>query len=384
MKVAIIFHTFSMVGGASKSGLTMAVGLKNMGVDIFAVCPQEGDLAVNLRKNGIPVEMINYGWSVPQITFSLKGFIKFPAAYILRRIINRKAIKKIADFLKSNNIELVHTNTSVTDVGEKAARRLGLPHISHYREFGWRDCHAIMWHEQRMNSYRNQYGIAITECIKAHHKLEDTTNCVIYNGIRLSKQQDPIVENGKYFLFAGGLFKSKGIDDLIDAYAKLPESLRERYPLLIAGSTTTKSDLDSFKERARSKGIENQIKWLGERKDVAELMRQSLALIVPSHYEAFGRVVVEGMTNGTIVIGRNTAGIKEQFDNGLRLTGSEIGLRFKTIDELAHCLEEVCKSDTDQRQKMIERSQLTISQLYSPENYINHIFDFYKKVLEKT
>ena len=40
------------------------------------------------------------------------------------------------------------------------------------------------------------------------------------------------------------------------------------------------------------------------------------------------------MYNHCLVIGRNTAGTKEQFDNGLDQTGEEIGLRFDSDLEL--------------------------------------------------
>lgn len=41
-----------------------------------------------------------------------------------------------------------------------------------------------------------------------------------------------------------------------------------------------------------------------------------MALIVPSPFEAFGLITAEAMFNKCLVIGRDTAGTKEQFDNG--------------------------------------------------------------------
>lgn len=60
------------------------------------------------------------------------------------------------------------------------------------------------------------------------------------------------------------------------------------------------------------------VKFLGRRDDVYELMAQSEMLIVPSIFEGFGFITAEGMANGCVVLGRNTAGTKEQFDVGLK------------------------------------------------------------------
>ena len=57
-------------------------------------------------------------------------------------------------------------------------------------------------------------------------------------------------------------------------------------------------------------------------------------LIVPSIFEGFGFITAEGMANGCVVLGRNTAGTKEQFDNGVKMTGKEIGVRFIDDNEM--------------------------------------------------
>lgn len=63
--------------------------------------------------------------------------------------------------------------------------------------------------------------------------------------------------------------------------------------------------------------IASQVVFLGMRKDIYSLMKDAMALIVPSYWEGFGFITTEAMFNGCLVIGRNTSGTKEQFDNGL-------------------------------------------------------------------
>lgn len=49
-------------------------------------------------------------------------------------------------------------------------------------------------------------------------------------------------------------------------------------------------------------------------------MNRATALIVPSPFEAFGLITAEAMFNKCLVIGKDTAGTKEQFDNGQKNT----------------------------------------------------------------
>jgi len=47
------------------------------------------------------------------------------------------------------------------------------------------------------------------------------------------------------------------------------------------------------------------------RDDVYAIMSRATALIVPSHFEGFGRITAEAMFNGCLVAGYNSAGTRE-------------------------------------------------------------------------
>ena len=65
----------------------------------------------------------------------------------------------------------------------------------------------------------------------------------------------------------------------------------------------------------------------------------------------------EALAAGALVIARNTGGLKEQFENGVSLTGKEIGISFSNIDELADILENVADSPKEKYLEMIECGQ---------------------------
>ena len=121
------------------------------------------------------------------------------------------------------------------------------------------------------------------------------------------------------------------------------------------------------------------VKFLGRRNDVYELMAQSEMLIVPSIFEGFGFITAEGMANGCVVLGRNTAGTKEQFDVGLKMTGREIGFRFTTEADLVQCMEKVSKTDCS---GMLKAAKKVVLSNYTQGIHAQKVMDYYKKILK--
>lgn len=108
-------------------------------------------------------------------------------------------------------------------------------------------------------------------------------------------------------------------------------------------------------------------------------MQKAKCLIVTSHAEGFGFITVEAMLNACLVLGRDTAGTKEQFDNGLTITGHDIGLRFKTINELVQQMEFVLKNNT---YEICQRAYQVVINKYSIQKHVYLLMEYYKRILE--
>jgi glycosyltransferase involved in cell wall biosynthesis len=122
--------------------------------------------------------------------------------------------------------------------------------------------------------------------------------------------------------------------------------------------------------------------FLGERSDISDIMRQARALIIPSRFEGFGLCMPEAMFQGCLAIGHNTAGTKEQLDNGLELTGKEIALRYNTIEELTQLLKTVTERPSSDFDGYRLRAFDTVNQLYSSESNANSIYKFYNDIIQ--
>lgn len=110
----------------------------------------------------------------------------------------------------------------------------------------------------------------------------------------------------KFFLYVGRFVRSKGIYDLLDAYAKLPEEARRVAGLVLVGDGEEREEL-----MRRSREIPaGQILFPGfvQRDELANFYAWSNALVFPTHSDPWGLVVNEAMACGVPVIATDAAG----------------------------------------------------------------------------
>lgn len=384
MKILFIFHTSIIDGGASKSGLNLIKGLRAKGHEIIVVVPEEGELYGELIKNHFYTIIINFKWAYPRFYGNIRSAVKFIPNLFIQNRINRHAEQQLLELVKDIKPDIIHSNSSVIDIGFNVAKKSGTRHVCHHREFGYKDCTAVMWHLSKMLNHPLSYHISITKCIaSSRNLLNDNKASVIYNGMYAAAEKKFCEEKENYILYVGGLYKQKGIEDLLHSYALALKKHKNIGKLKIAGDYIRigQNYYENLRSLCDHNGITSNVEFLGKVDNVSDLMKKALVMVVPSYYEAFGRVSAEGMFNGALIIGRNSAGTKEQFDNGLEKYGKEIGIRFNTTKDLADKLEEVSKNGFMHYKDMVITGQRCAVELYSNESYITGIEEFYKHVV---
>lgn len=116
-----------------------------------------------------------------------------------------------------------------------------------------------------------------------------------------------------YVLMAARLQPLKGADLAIRAMAELAPGARP--DLMIAGDVS--ADFADYRDEVErlidDLGMRNHVHFVGAqtRADLADLMRHSRALLVPSHSETFGLVALEGAASGVPVLASSTGGLRE-------------------------------------------------------------------------
>jgi len=383
MKILFILHETSIHNGSWKSACNLLTGLRDNGIELMIVCPDKDGAYKFLIENGFNVVELKYYWNSDVFNPSLKQRIKYIPRIIRQKYYEYRWLRKAVKLCQDFKPDIIHSNSSVITCGFKLANRLNIPHIWHVREYGDLDFSLKLTESNRLLQL-NKYSINVTKGVKSHrHCVQYADNQrVVYDGVYPCHRIHKIEVDKSDFLYVGSLNKGKGISDLLDAWKKAKENkCLTSFKLKICGGTD--SDIADWLHYCSENGI-TDTKWLGKRDDVDKLMQHARAVVVPSFFEAFGRVMPEAIANGALVIGRNTAGTKEQFDNGLKISGREIGLRFESVQELTEQIVNVAKNSPEYYNPYITAGQRIFEQLYTNEVNIAKTIEFYNYVMSQS
>jgi UDP-glucose:(heptosyl)LPS alpha-1,3-glucosyltransferase len=118
------------------------------------------------------------------------------------------------------------------------------------------------------------------------------------------RQHYAIADDEFLLLMVGSDFRRKGLDRSIRGLAALPEALRKRCHLWVAGQDKEAP----FRQLALTLGVADQVNILGGRDDVSQLLWAADALLHPAYSENTGTALLEGMVAGLPVIATDVCG----------------------------------------------------------------------------
>lgn len=204
--------------------------------------------------------------------------------------------------------------------------------------------------------------------------LEDGTDPkhveAIHNFI-IASDYDVETEVGDYALYFGRLSKEKGINNLIEAFAKCDEG-----KLYIAGEGPEKENIEQF---IKDNKLTKRVKLLGflNKEQMTEQVRKARFIVVPSiWYENCPYSVMETLATGKPVIGADIAGIPELVVN------NENGFTYKydDVNELAEKMNILFKDEN--LVKKFGKKAKELSKQYDKEEYYKRIERIYKYVIK--
>lgn len=188
---------------------------------------------------------------------------------------------------------------------------------------------------------------------------------------RAAKRKElDVPEDAVVIVSAGFLNPNKNNRVVIEALAKLKDS---RYCYLLCGDGELKDELVSLSNQL---GVENQVKFLGYRTDMMEIMAASDIFVMPSFREGVPRALLEAMDLGLPCVGSNTRGIRELIgENG---EGGYV-CDPRSPEDFAVSLKKII-DDKHGKFAMINRNQSIVNQ-YSEETVRGELIRIYTDVL---
>ena len=181
------------------------------------------------------------------------------------------------------------------------------------------------------------------------------------------------LSHGFYILAVGTLEPRKNLLQLFRAYQKLPDTIKQKYPLVVAGMKGWL--IEGIESELRSLELKGQIRLLGYvPEDLLPLLYAGAAMLVyPSLYEGFGLPPLEAMACGTPVITSNRSSLPEVVGNAALMIHPEdvLGLAESILKLIEDPAEHAKKSRLG-----IERARL-----FTWEKCASQTLEVYKKVL---
>jgi glycosyltransferase involved in cell wall biosynthesis len=324
LKVLYLNHT-SMISGAERSLLELLSGLPST-VHARVACP-EGDLAEAVRALGYPVSTITG-------TDASFRFHPLHTSLSVAQIVH--AAIRVHREMRRRPIDIVHANS--IRAGLIAALTFGRSNsktLVHVRDCLPRGRAADL---VRYLLRSRATLILANSCFTAANFAPNGVESIrpIYTSVDV-EAFDPAkieregararlgLEDSTWVLgVVAQLTPWKAQDDAIRVLARLRDDRQDAH-LLLAGEVkfaeaATRYDNAAFQRSlhrlADELGVTGNVRFLGEREDVPDIIRALDLLLVPSWEEPFGRSVIEAMAMETPVIATNVGGTAEILQPG--------------------------------------------------------------------
>jgi glycosyltransferase involved in cell wall biosynthesis len=174
----------------------------------------------------------------------------------------------------------------------------------------------------------------------------------------------------------GNLIPIKGHEDFLHMAALLTQRAIEAEYWIIGADVHQTGWRVHLQETSARLGLQEHVRFLGFRSNVADLLNDLDVLIVASHVEPFGIVAAEGMACELPVVGTDVGGIPEVIVNGV--TGFLVPPRSPTgLAEKVQLL----LDDAELRRSMGVKGRERAESLFSSEKHAKSIVELYADVL---
>lgn len=371
MTVLYISH-YSELNGAPRSLVEFIISNKENVIPIVVV-PNEGTLCKKLRELNICVVVVPF--ELDMVCIGKKDNESFSKIFISEF----NAAKKICTIIKKKNVDLVHTNTSVTNVGVYTALMLGVPHVWHIREWLEEDF-ANQYSDKKWKEilFKASKLITISKCIEKNISQKYSVGSMqIYNGILTKRYLAKIsIKKNHNILVAGTISEKKGQWDVLLAVHKL-FSIYPDINLYLVGAID-KIERWYYEQYIRENNLHNNVFILEFIDDLCELREKCMISITSSKMEALGRVTIEAMLAGNLVIGANTGGTLELIgDDGNR------GFLYDVGDSvnLAQVIDHVYSLSSDEIKVVLSNAQNFAIENFDVKLYKEKVNNLYKNAI---
>lgn len=246
-------------------------------------------------------------------------------------------VLKLAVYIRRHRIEVIHTSdrpreAAVCVLLARLTSARTIVHVHVGFDPGW------MRRTQQWAIHHADALIAISDFVadtlRAAGCAPESLHVVV-NGIALDRWQPGqrreitrsalgLDDTATVVLTVCRLFRSKGVTELVQALIDLRDDVPDAL-LLVVGREMEAGYVDELRDMARADGIEDRVRFLGQRDDVPDLMAAADVFAMPSTHEPFGLVYAEAMAMALPVVALGNGGTVEVVLDGVTGLLSDLG-----------------------------------------------------------
>jgi glycosyltransferase involved in cell wall biosynthesis len=311
MRTVLVCFEYPSLNGGENSFLAALPSLRAAGWMVRAAAPPGGPLAEALRQHGVSV--------TPLHLCDQAG----------RRLPQAECRRRLSRTITADPPAVVHANSlAMSRLVGPVARQLGIPSLGYLRDIVGLSRQAVT----DLND--NSRLLAVSHATAEFHVragLNGAKTWVLYNGVDLDRfrarkptgylhRELQLPAASVLLGRIGQVGVRKGLDVVLQAFARLAETDADLHWLIVGERHSTKAEACAFemnlRRQSESLGYRNRVHFVGRREDVARLLGELTLLVHAARQEPLGRVLLEAAASRIPVIATNAGGTAEIFPSG--------------------------------------------------------------------
>lgn len=318
MKNILYLHAGAEMYGADKILLETIEGINKKKYRPIVVLPTEGILVEKLKSLGVETFVIDYP-ILRRKFFNVRGILEYLVKY-------RKKCREIVALLDSENIDIIHVNTTAVLEGILLRRKLKAKLLWHVHEIILRP-RVVHFTICFLMGFFSDRIVAVSEAVQRHildtRVINDSKVDVVYNAV-----EDNNVSESEYdYLYKefhlskeahcvgmiGRINAWKGQKDFVDALVPILENHKDTFAFIIGGVFDGEEwRVNDLKEYINKTSVANRFILSDFRNDTEYLFKFFDIFVMPSiRPDPFPTVVLEAMSAGKPIVGYNHGGVTE-------------------------------------------------------------------------
>ncbi len=368
------------LSGANSSLLQLITELRdNHGVEPFVLYPKRAPSEQKTIDDVLKERNID-GVACGRMVCFQREHVSFiyKIYFILCEILN---LLQVLYIIRGRKFDIIHTNSSILDLGLYLSLIKRVPHVWHLREVAWLSFNFTSIFGTRYMRWLYNHStkvIAVSKNVKKEFLdyIPQEKTEIIYNGVKLPTiKKFPDHGRGVYKIcIVGRVEENKNQLEALHAVKLLVAEGLFNFHLYVIGNHNT--DYGSVAlQYVEDNNLEPYVDFMGVRNDVNELLQDMNIGLMLSKHEAFGRVTIEYMQHKLFAIASNTSANVEIINDGENGYLYEFGNPIMLKDKIKHIL-----SNKIDIQNIAERGYSDAVEKYTSIANSNNIMKIYKEL----